>query len=69
MNESLADNLIRIDCDGRDFLVNKKEIICIVPNENIDESNESPDDEYVIVFKSGDKYLISYKEYLKITED
>ena len=53
--------MIRIQNMDRDFIINPSEILCIIPDESGEEA-------YLIVFRTGDKFPISGKEYLQISE-
>jgi len=47
--------MIKIDCDGRDFLINEQEILAVIPEAN---------NEYRISLKfGGDNLRISAKEF------
>lgn len=53
--------IIKVDIDEREFIINTDAISCIVPQVDDDET-------YLIEFRSGGHYPITYKEFTQIAE-
>ncbi|MCG5058964.1 MAG: hypothetical protein KA714_13475 [Limnoraphis sp. WC205] len=52
--------IIKVDIDEREFIINTDAISCIVP--------QVDDETYLIEFRSGGHYPITYREFTQIAE-
>jgi hypothetical protein len=59
--------MIKVDADGREFIINTDAISCVIPDD--DEDFDALDKEtHFIQFKGGGHFPITHKEFTQIAE-